>query len=64
MVASTTIDGRGAVAVSSIALGWCRTPLVSEAESEEESSSDDLANGSRVSRGARTPILSDLGPRC
>jgi len=55
MVASSTINGREAVAVSSIALEWCGTPLVSEGESEEKSLSGDLANGRRITRGARMP---------
>ncbi|MGE3844476.1 MAG: hypothetical protein AB7I50_23170 [Vicinamibacterales bacterium] len=44
MVGSSTIDGCGAIAVSSTALERCRMPVVSEAEAEEKSSSGDLAN--------------------
>jgi hypothetical protein len=44
MVASSTSNVAAAVAVSSTALERCGTPLVSETDSEEKSSSWYLAN--------------------
>jgi hypothetical protein len=55
------VERRRGRRVSSTALERCRTPLVSEAESKEKSSSGDLANGLPVSRGGRMPILDDQG---
>jgi hypothetical protein len=61
MVASSTSNVAAAVAVSSTALERCGTPLVSEAEAKEKSSSWYLADGLPVSRGGRAHILSDQG---
>lgn len=56
IVANSTIDGREAVGVSSLALERCRMPLVSEAQSEEKSSSGDLANACASAAAAHDHI--------